>query len=332
MEVLAIVGPTGSGKSDLALDIAQNVAEIIERPAEIINADAFSLYRGMDIGTAKVLPNEYRGIPHHLIDVLDCWQEGTLADYQAAGRLVIDQIVARGRLPIVVGGSGLYVRALLDGLDLPGTDPLIRQALTSELELLGIEVMFTRLQTLDPAAATAIGNRNARRIIRALEVIELTGQPFTAQLPNPEYLRPTVTIGLDFRRELLDARIARRVDLMRELGLLAEVRSLADASQGGVGPGLSATAARAVGYAELIPVLRGELADEVAFEQISAHTRRLTRKQMTWFGRDPRIKWFDGAAPNLLSQALTHISRPDVVTQVEPTNEITRTPLGSIAN
>jgi len=324
MEVFAIVGPTGSGKSDLALDLAENLGV----DCEIINADAFSLYRHMDIGTAKVLPAERRGIPHHLIDILDPLESATIAQYQELGRSAIAEVLAAGRLPIVVGGSGLYVRALLDGFDLPGTDPAVRDALNLQLEQFGVEEMFHRLQKVDPAAAAKIGNKNARRIVRALEVIELTGKPFVAELPPPVYRRNTVTIGLDFNRSQLDQRIEQRVRKMRDLGLLEEVRAIASPEQGGVGAGLGPTAIRAVGYYELLPVLRGELDAESAFEQVAIHTRQLTRKQMTWFGRDSRIQWFDGAAPDLLAQIFQHVKNPNL-----PQNAPTpvRTPLGSVA-
>ena len=329
MQVLAIVGPTGSGKSELAL----NIAEILGRDCEVINADAFSLYRGMDIGTAKVLPYERRGIPHHLVDVLDPLETATIADYQERGRLAVDEVLARGNLPIVVGGSGLYVRALLDGFELPGTDPAIRAELDTQLSQFGIGEMHRRLAELDPEAAFNIGDKNGRRIVRALEVIQLTGKPFTAKLPEPVYRHQTVTIGLDFNRSALDSRIEKRVALMRERGLLEEVRSLANPEQGGIGPGLGPTAIRALGYYELLPVLmhdgdRPDVAADAAFEQIAIHTRQLTRKQMGWFGRDSRIKWFDGGAPNLIDQTLQYLKNPKVT---NPLTNLTRTPLGSVA-
>jgi len=323
------VGPTGSGKSDLAL----NIAELLGRDCEVINADAFSLYRGMDIGTAKVLPDERRGIPHHLIDVLDPMETATIADYQEWGRLAVDGVLARGNLPIVVGGSGLYVRALLDGFELPGTDPVIRAELDTQLAQFGIAEMHRRLSALDPEAALHIGDKNGRRIVRALEVIQLTGKPFTAKLPEPVYRHQTVTIGLDFNRSALDSRIGERVALMRGRGLLEEVRGLASPAQGGIGPGLGPTAIRAVGYYELLPVLmhggdRHDGATDAAFEQIAIHTRQLTRKQMGWFGRDSRIKWFDGGAPNLITETLQYLKEPTTDNAV---TESTRTPLGSVA-
>jgi tRNA dimethylallyltransferase len=323
VEVLAIVGPTGTGKSELALDIAQKLPV----QCEVINADAFSLYRGMDIGTAKVLPSERRGIPHHLIDILDPLEVASIADYQSAGWGAIDAVLCRGNLPVVVGGSGLYVRALLDGFDLPGTDANLRAALNSELATHGVQYMFDRLVAIDPAAAAVIGNSNARRIVRALEVIELTGKPFVANLPAPSYRHNTVTIGLDFDRVTLDNRITQRVTKMRSQGLLAEVSQLASPEQGGVGPGLGPTAIRAVGYYELLPALQGGVGENDAFDQIALHTRQLTRKQMGWFGRDSRVKWFNGAAADLVSQVADYLVDPGAAPQtaVEPV----RTPLGS---
>jgi len=331
MEVLAIVGPTGSGKSDLALDLAESIggsAQFGTRECEVINADAFSLYRQMDIGTAKVLPGERRGIPHHLIDVMDPLESATIAQYQEWGRLAISEVLGRGNLPIVVGGSGLYVRALLDGFDLPGTDPATREVLNLQLEQLGVSAMFAKLQSVDPAAAAVIGAKNARRIVRALEVIQLTGKPYVANLPEPVYRYDTVTIGLDFNREQLDNRITQRVAKMRTLGLLDEVRGIASPDQGGIGPGLGPTAVRAVGYYELLPVLLGAVPADAAFEQVAIHTRQLTRKQMGWFGRDPRIKWLDGADLNLLKNALNYLKTPD--NRIHSTS--LRTPLGSIAS
>jgi tRNA dimethylallyltransferase len=295
VDVLAVVGPTGAGKSDLALDLAESVRRF--QNVEIINADAFSLYRGMDIGTAKILPIEQRGIPHHLIDILDPLETSTISDFQVLGRQVINDVLSRGAFPIVVGGSGLYLRALLDDLELPGTNLLIRQKYEDELLQHGVENLYEKLKTIDPEAAANIGNANARRIIRALEVNEITGSPFTAKLPEPTYLFKTITIGLSFERPVLDARVKARVARMRERGLLDEVRSLASPEQGGQGPGLGSTAVRAVGYAELLPVLRGDSTIGQGFDLIEVHTRQLTRKQMTWFGKDKRIKWFDGGSP-----------------------------------
>jgi len=323
VEVLAIVGPTGTGKSELALNIAQK----LPIGCEVINADAFSLYRGMDIGTAKVLPAERRGVPHHLIDILDPSEVASIAQYQSLGWAAIDSVLSRGNLPVVVGGSGLYVRALLDGFDLPGTDANLRASLNSDLTSHGVQYMFDRLVAIDPAAAAVIGGSNARRIIRALEVIELTGKPFVANLPPPSYRHNTVTIGLDFDRPTLDNRITHRVTNMRSQGLLAEVAQLASSSQGGAGVGLGPTAIRAVGYYELLPVLQGTTSESDAFDQIAVHTRQLTRKQMGWFGRDSRVKWFDGAAEDLVFRVVDYLAAPGVAPQTAV--ELVRTPLGS---
>ena len=301
---------------------------MLPQECEVINADAFSLYWGMDVGTAKVLPLERRGVPHHLVDILDPMEPASIAHYQSLGWSVIDDVIQRGHLPIVVGGSGLYVRALLDGFDLPGTDAALRAKLNEQLTQLGTEGMYRRLLAVDPEAALAIGNSNARRIIRALEVIELTGKPFIAKLPTPTYRKPTITIGLDFSRELLDNRISHRVAKMREQGLLSEVRKLASPAQGGVGAGLGPTAIRAVGYYELLPVLQGELTEESGFAQVVTHTRQLTRKQMGWFGRDARVKWFDGGAAELVAKVVDYLAEATPV-EGQLGAESIRTPLGS---
>jgi len=323
VQLISVVGPTGTGKSALALELAQALGN-----CEIVNADAFSQYRGMDIGTAKIMPAERMGIPHHLIDNLDPLETSTIADFQVTGRMALADIMARGKKPIVVGGSGLYVRALLDEMDLPGTNAEVRAALQARLEIAGLGALYSELHTKDLEAAYRIGPHNARRIIRALEVIAITGKPYSASLPSEQYLYPTIAIGLDFNRAALDARIDLRVERMREQGLLDEVRGLASDSQGGYGSGLGATAARAIGYAELLPVLRGEFAEDAAFTQIAANTKRLTRKQMGWFGRDPRVTWLDGGSPDLLKQALSIVQQGGDTAAPSPRR---RTPLGSIS-
>ena len=330
--VIAIVGPTGTGKSELALDLAQKIGN-----CEIINADAFAQYRGMDIGTAKQLPHEQRGIPHHLIDVLDTLEVSTIAQYQQAARIAVSRVLARGATPIVVGGSGLYVRALLDEMALPGSDAAIRADFQRRLAAEGIESLYAELAANDGEAAAKIDPHNARRIIRALEVIAITGKPYAASLPSAKYVYPTsIQIGLDFARSALDERIEKRVAKMRAQHLLSEVRGLASPAQGGTGPGLGETAARAIGYAELLPVLRGEVGEAAAFEQIVANTRRLTRKQMGWFGRDPRITWLDGATPHLADNALTAIDQA-ICHPIAPSDQRAgvispqRVPLGSIS-
>ncbi len=325
--IVAVVGPTATGKSDLALDLAQALSGAA--PAEIVNADAYQLYRGMDVGTAKVPEAERRGIVHHQLDVLDPHEDSSVARYQTEARADLDTISGRGARAVVVGGSGLYVRALLDHMDFPGTDPEVRAALEERAEREGRRALHAELAQLDPAAAESIGPFNTRRIVRALEVIAITGQPFTANLPRQEYVRPAVQIGLDCDRETLDARVAQRVERMWDQGLLEEVRSLASPEQGGEGPGLGTTAARAVGYAEVIEHFLGRQSAEEAREAITANTRRLARKQMGWFGRDPRVQWLDAGAPDLLEQALAVVAAADAGELAAPGSEPVRRPLGS---
>ncbi|WP_435735640.1 tRNA (adenosine(37)-N6)-dimethylallyltransferase MiaA [Cellulosimicrobium sp. PMB13] len=301
--VVAVVGPTATGKSDLALDLAQRLGAP-GAPAEIVNADAFQLYRGMDVGTAKVPVAERRGVPHHLLDVLDPTQDASVARYQEEARAALDEIAGRGARAVVVGGSGLYVRALLDDMRFPGTDPAVRTALEERAEREGTRALHDELARLDPGAAASIGAANTRRIVRALEVIELTGKPFTANLPRQEYVRPTVQIGLDCDRAVLDERVARRVERMWELGLVDEVRRLEAA-------GMGRTARRAVGYAEVRTHLHGETTQDAAREAVTANTRRLARKQMGWFGRDPRVHWLDARSPRLLDDALAVVAEGD---------------------
>ncbi|WP_166846850.1 tRNA (adenosine(37)-N6)-dimethylallyltransferase MiaA [Isoptericola sp. BMS4] len=322
--VVAVVGPTATGKSDLAIDLA-----LALDPAEIVNADAFQLYRGMDVGTAKVPPGARRGVPHHQLDVLDPSEDASVARYQEAARADLDAIAGRGARAVVVGGSGLYVRALLDHMDFPGTDPRVRERLEARAETEGRRALHAELARIDPRAAESIGPHNTRRIVRALEVIELTGQPYTANLPRQEYVRPAVQIGLDCDREVLDARVARRVERMWDAGLLAEVRALASPAQGGAGPGLGATAARAVGYAEVLACWRGELSEDGAREAVVANTRRLARKQMGWFGRDPRVHWLDAGSPTLLQDALRVVRDADAGALPAPEAGPVRRRLGS---
>ncbi len=333
--VVAVVGPTATGKSDLAIDLARALSPDGRQPgeaaaaAEVVNADAFQLYRGMDVGTAKVPPAERRGVVHHQLDVLDVAEDASVARYQAAARADLDAIAARGARAVVVGGSGLYVRALLDRMDFPGTDPHVRERLTERAEVEGRRALHTELARLDPEAATSIGPYNTRRIVRALEVIEITGRPYTANLPRQEYVRPAVQIGLDCDRDALDARVAARVERMWAGGLVDEVRALASLAQGGTGPGLGQTAARAVGYAELLACWRGESTLEEARAFVAANTRRLARKQMGWFGRDPRVQWLDAASPTLLDDALAVVRAADGGLLPEPAGTPVRRSLGS---
>ena len=330
MIVVAVVGPTATGKSDLALDLAEALSGPgTAAPAEVVNADAYQLYRGMDVGTAKVPEAQRRGIVHHQLDVLDPHEDASVARYQAEARADLDAIAARGARAVVVGGSGLYVRALLDHLDFPGTDPQVRAALEERAEREGRRALHAELAALDPAAAESIGPFNTRRIVRALEVIAITGRPFTANLPRQEYVRPAVQLGLDCDRAALDDRVTRRVERMWDGGLLEEVRGLASPEQGGTGPGLGTTAARAVGYAEVVEHLLGHQGADAARAAITANTRRLARKQMGWFGRDPRVQWLDAAVPDLLDQALAVIAAADAGTLALTADATVRRPLGS---
>lgn len=300
MLIVAVVGPTATGKSDLALDLAQALAARGEAVPEIVNADAYQLYRHMDIGTAKVPLDERRGIVHHQVDVIEPHEDASVARYQEAARADLDSISARDARAIVAGGSGLYVRALLDDMVFPGTDPAVRAALEARTESEGSRPLHDELARLDPAAAASIDPRNVRRVVRALEVIEMTGRPYTATLPRQEYVRPAVQIGLDCDRDVLDRRVEQRVDRMWELGLVDEVRGLVDV--------LGVTAARAVGYREVLEMLRGECTPSEARAAVTASTRRLARKQMGWFGRDPRVHWLDARADDLVDRALAAVS------------------------
>ncbi|MGN8246383.1 tRNA (adenosine(37)-N6)-dimethylallyltransferase MiaA [Cellulomonas soli] len=299
--VVALVGPTATGKSDLGLALAHALG------GEVVNTDAMQLYRGMDIGTAKLTPDEREGVPHHLLDVLEPWQDASVADYQTRARAALHQVADRGARAIAVGGSGLYVRALLDHMEFPGTDPDVRASLEERVEREGPRALHAELEALDPVAAQGIGPRNARRIVRALEVIALTGRPYSAALPQHVYEVPAVQIGLDCDRGVLDERIEIRVQRMWERGLVEEVRALLER-------GLGRTAARAVGYAEVLAVLRAELTQDEARAATAAGTRRLARKQMGWFGRDPRVHWLDARDPDLLARALDLVSRADAGT------------------
>jgi len=291
--VVAVVGPTASGKSALAVEVA------LALDGEVVNADAFQLYRGMDVGTAKPTGAERRTVPHHLLDVLDVTQEATVAGYQRAAAAVLDDVAARGRPAVLVGGSGLYVRAVLDGLEIPPTDPAVRARLEAELATVGSPALHARLAESDPAAAAAILPTNGRRVVRALEVGTLTGRPFRATLPAGAYARPAVQVGLDVPRDVLDERIAARVDRMWRDGLVEEVRRL-DAE----GLSRGRTAARALGYAQVLRLLAGELTDDEARAQTVAVTRRYARRQESWFRRDPRVTWLPYDDPDLVARVV----------------------------
>jgi tRNA dimethylallyltransferase len=291
--VVAVVGPTASGKSDLALALAQRLG------GEVVNADAMQLYRGMDIGTAKLSVPERRGIAHHQLDVLDVREEASVAAYQREARADLAAIRARGHVPLLVGGSGLYVRAAVDRLEIPPTDPAVRAALQQELDDRGVDRLRERLAALDPQAASAIQANNGRRIVRALEVIELTGRPFSATLPTREHLVPTVTVGLAVPRPELDERIATRVHRMWETGLLEEVARL---NAEGLREGR--TAAKALGYSQALEHLDGRLSAAEAIEDTITATRRFARRQEKWFRADTRTHWLAYDDPRLCDAAL----------------------------
>jgi tRNA dimethylallyltransferase len=290
MKTIVICGATATGKSDLAVSLAKEIG------AEIINADSMQLYRGMDIGTAKLSLEEREGIEHHLLDVLDVTEDATVAWYQDKARAAIAEIHSRGKSAVIVGGTGLYIKAILDDLNFPDTDPVVRERLNAEAEEFGVAQLFERLRLLDPAAAAAIDIQNVRRVIRALEVIEITGQPFTANLPREDSsLYPdALQFGLVMDREKLTERIDHRVDLMWEKGLVAEVDALLVA---GINQGT--TARRALGYAQVISMRNGEINEEEAKEETKRATRQYARRQETWFSRDARIKWISPIQPRL---------------------------------
>ena len=292
--VLAVVGPTASGKSALAVAIARRLPA-----AEVVGTDSMQVYRGMDIGTATPSAQEQAGIAHHLIDVWEPDHAVTVAEFQASARSAIDGVAARGAVPIVVGGSGLYVSAVLDDLRFPGTDAIVRQRLEADLADVGPERMHERLAAVDPDAAEAILPTNGRRIVRALEVIELTGGPFVARLPVPIDVYDTVRIGLDIPRDDLDERIAQRVDRMWTDGFVEEVRRLEES-------GLSSTptAARALGYAQVLDALAGRITEDEARQLTVDATRRFARRQQRWFRRDPRIAWIRYDSPEAVDEAL----------------------------
>lgn len=297
--VLAILGPTASGKSALAVALAELLAERAGEPAEVVGTDSMQAYRGMGIGTATPTVHERRGVAHHMVDVWDISHPVTVAEFQAHARTAIDRIRARGRVPIVVGGSGLYVSAVLDDLRFPGTDPAVRARLEEELDRVGTAALHERLRALDPAAAGHVLPSNARRIVRALEVIEITGEPFAATLPEPVPAYPCTRIGLAISREDLDDRIERRVLLMWQEGLVEEVRELA-----AHGLASAPTAARALGYAQVLAYLAGECTQDEAIRRTVAATRRFARRQQRWFRRDERIRWLAYDSPSLASDAL----------------------------
>ncbi|MCW2767089.1 MAG: tRNA delta(2)-isopentenylpyrophosphate transferase [Nocardioides sp.] len=297
--IVAVVGATASGKTGLSLDLAERLG------GEIVNTDAMQVYRGMDIGTAKLPPAERRGIPHHLLDTLTVRDLATVAQFQGWARAVDAELRAGGRVPVLVGGSALYTRAILDRFEFPGTDQEVRRELEAELERAGSAALHERLAGLDPEAGTRIQVENGRRIVRALEVIALTGRAYSASLPTLEYADPlTIQIGVDIDRPTLDRRIEQRVDHMFEQGFVDEVERLL-AEGLAEGP----TAGRAIGYREVRAYLAGELGLDRAREQTMAATRRFARRQDSWFRKDPRIVWVDHDDPDRADLAAAAVGR-----------------------
>jgi tRNA dimethylallyltransferase len=298
VRTIIICGATATGKSDLAVGLAQEIG------AEIVNADSMQVYVGMDIGTAKLDEKDRGGITHHLLDVLKVSEDSTVAWYQEHARATIDDIHKRGLDAIIVGGTGLYIKAIVDDLNFPDTDPVVRSRLELESIEHGSSVLFERLEKLDPAAALAIDRANTRRIIRALEVIEITGKPFTANLPREESSRYPAALhfGLSQDRESLDIRVSNRVDSMWDAGLIAEVESL-------VGQGLreGVTAQKALGYAQVLQMLDGLLTSDQAREETKRVTRQYIRRQDTWFSRDSRLHWL-GHYENRLEKILARLN------------------------
>lgn len=297
---VAVVGPTATGKSDLALELAERLH------GEIVNIDAMQLYRGMDIGTAKLPLAERRGIPHHQLDVLDITETATVASYQSAARADVEAIMARGHTPVIVGGSMMYVQALLDDWDFPATDPSVRAKWEAVLDERGVVAVHEALKQADPVAAATILPTDGRRMVRALEVVEITGQPFAASAPQIGEPRwGTRIIGVDRETAELDARIELRTALMFESGLVEEVRTL-------IGQGLrdGQTARRAIGYAQVLDYLDNEYDLDEAQERTFIGTRRYVRRQRSWFRRDQRVRWVNGADPELVATTLSLIGSP----------------------
>jgi tRNA dimethylallyltransferase len=296
---VAVVGPTATGKSQLAITLA------LELGGEVINADAMQLYRGMDIGTAKVTDEEKRGVPHHLLDVLDVTETASVAAYQRDARAHIETLLAAGKVPVLAGGSGLYVQAVLDDLRFPGTEPAVRARLDAEAEAVGAAGLHRRLAEVDPEAAAAILPSNVRRIVRALEVIEITGRPFSANLPKPGPARyGTVMIGVDREVTDLDARVDLRVERMFGAGLVDEVAALTER-----GLRRGKTASLALGYQQVLAAMDTDGDFDAAAAATAQATRRFVRKQRSWFRRDKRIHWFNGAEEHLADSVLSLLAK-----------------------
>jgi tRNA dimethylallyltransferase len=295
--IVAVVGATASGKTELSLDLAQRLG------GEVVNTDAMQQYAGMDVGTAKLPVAERRGIPHHLLDVLDVTEPASVAVFQQQARDVIAELRGRGVTPVLVGGSALYTRAVLDRFEFPGTDDEVRGRWEAELARVGSPALHAVLAGRDPEAAAGILPDNGRRIVRALEVVELTGRPFSASLPRPEYVDPrSVQVGVDIDRDDLDRRIEARVDAMFDVGLVEEVRRLLDA-----GLAKGRTAPRAIGYREVAAYLRGETSEDEAREATKVATRRFARRQDSWFRKDPRVVWVRWDDPGRVEAALAAV-------------------------
>ena len=292
MKVIAIVGPTAVGKTSLSLEIAEKLS------AEIINADAMQIYKGMDIGTAKLALSERRGIIHHQIDVLNPEEEANVSAYQKQTREIINDLLNKKIQPMLVGGSGLYVNSVLEDLEFPGTNLEIRAKYEEILEEQGVEVLYEMLERIDKEAAQNILPNNARKIVRALEVNELTGNNFNAKLPEPSPVFSDVRIALDMPRDLLDARIAERVYQMFKDGFVEEVKSLEPKLRKGK------TALRALGYSQVLSLLNGEITEQEAITLTINATKKFARRQLSWFRRDPLIHWLDATSPQLLDQSL----------------------------
>lgn len=302
MRVISLVGPTASGKTALAIHLAQALGQEGEH-CEIVNADAYQMYKGMDIGTAKPTKAEQHAVPHHLLGIIDPREKMSVALFQKIVRKQIKELEEQNIRPILVGGSGLYARAATDQLTLAPHDARVRSYLKKKAVNEGPAALFAELEKKDPRAARSMDPRNVRRTIRALEVIELTGKPYSASLPVYQYALPTLQIGLDLPRKQLDERIVARTREMHDEGFLAEARRLKDK----LGP----TASQAIGYAQMMAVLEGRLSEDEAFDQVIVKTRQLARRQMAWFGRDPRIHWLKALDPDLVQKALQLVKHAD---------------------
>ncbi|PLA38687.1 tRNA (adenosine(37)-N6)-dimethylallyltransferase MiaA [Corynebacterium coyleae] len=299
MNPIAVVGPTASGKSALGIALAH------EFGGEVVNVDSMQLYRGMDIGTAKLPVEEREGIPHHLLDIWDVTKTASVAEYQALAVATVEEIMARGKMPVLVGGSMLYVQSLIDAWSFPPTDPAVRARYEARLQEIGIDALHAELAEVDPEAASIIEDKDPRRTVRALEVIELTGKPFKASQP-PKNAPPrwdTRILGLRTNAEWLNPRIELRTRMMFEQGLIDETRALVE-------DGLvrNSTAGRAIGYAQVLAMFDGELTEEQALEQTITGTRRYVRRQRSWFNRDPRTQWLDAADSNVVDLALDSLA------------------------